>query len=271
MEHTAASLTFVIWTFLLFGALKCYQKVGTSIWKCSHIVSLSPLITINFFAKSDESHKKYHHIIFEDAIHDYHETKVDVGDFNIETDYEVQNQIFTVESIYIHWGFNSQKETFVNDIALLKLDKDVDFSRNVWPVCLIPQGLEIPDETVATVLGWGNIEKSGHGSKKLRKVNLKIYDDESCGRSSQILQLCAGDKSGQRDACQGDSGGPLVVTVQHAEMLVGIVSYGSGCAKSGASGGYTKISQYTDWIEKFSQSDIQCSAHVLHETDLPWQ
>ncbi|KAG1697699.1 Tryptase-2 [Nymphon striatum] len=257
MEHTAASLTFVIWTFLLFGALKCYQKVGTSIWKCSHIVSLSPLITINFFAKSDESHKKYHHIIFEDAIHDYHETKVDVGDFNIETDYEVQNQIFTVESIYIHWGFNSQKETFVNDIALLKLDKDVDFSRNVWPVCLIPQGLEIPDETVATVLGWGNIEKSDGWAKT--------------GTCQGVTYLGSVVNENAKCLTEGDSGGPLVVTVQHAEMLVGIVSYGSGCAKSGASGGYTKISQYTDWIEKFSQSDIQCSAHVLHETDLPWQ
>jgi secreted trypsin-like serine protease len=56
--------------------------------------------------------------------------------------------------------------------------------------------------------------------------------------------VCAGVDGGGRDACQGDSGGPLVV----AGRLVGLVSWGNGCALAGYPGVYTRVSAMADLV-----------------------
>ena len=55
--------------------------------------------------------------------------------------------------------------------------------------------------------------------------------------------ICAG--SAGKDSCQGDSGGPLT----QAGLLVGVVSWGEGCADEGYPGVYTEVSYFLDWIE----------------------
>jgi hypothetical protein len=49
---------------------------------------------------------------------------------------------------------------------------------------------------------------------------------------------------------QGDSGGPLQCRTSKRGpwMLVGITSFGSGCAYEGYPDVYTKISNYNNWI-----------------------
>ena len=46
------------------------------------------------------------------------------------------------------------------------------------------------------------------------------------------------------DACAGDSGGPLVVQRDGRAVLVGIVSWGYGCAVFGMPGVFTRVSQF---------------------------
>merc|ERR1712050_253395 len=46
----------------------------------------------------------------------------------------------------------------------------------------------------------------------------------------------------------GDSGGPLVVKEDGRWTVVGVVSYGLGCARTGYAGVYARVTNYLDWI-----------------------
>ncbi|WP_277440456.1 serine protease [Streptomyces sp. SPB162] len=105
----------------------------------------------------------------------------------------------------------------------------------------------------ARVYGWGDTTGTGGYSSVLRSAEVVVLADAVCERAYpgtgegtylRRTMLCAGEPQGGRDACQGDSGGPLVVGGE----LVGLVSWGTGCAEAGRPGVYTRISSVSALI-----------------------
>ena len=100
----------------------------------------------------------------------------------------------------------------------------------------------------ATVYGWGRTGELAAPSRRLREVDVPIRSDADCAAEVPDYRpggmLCAGYPEGGRDACEGDSGGPLTV----AGELVGVVSYGRGCARPNQPGVYTRLSRYQGQI-----------------------
>lgn len=176
------------------------------------------------------------------------------GDDEMCTDAPVDVDI---EKIILHENYDPQDTSSHNDIALIRLARDVRVTSFVSPVCLpITDNLRTRDivGTKAYAAGWGRTESGSNSNVKL-KVELEVKDRRSCGnayRSTGIVlrdtQLCAGGMRNQ-DTCSGDSGGPLAKLDQTSYYLYGIVSFGSSkCGVKGIPGIYTAVTQYIDWI-----------------------
>ena len=63
-------------------------------------------------------------------------------------------------------------------------------------------------------------------------------------------EFCAGYLRGGKDACRGDSGGPAVKIERNRATLVGVVSWGFGCARPYLPGVYAEVTYYIDWIKE---------------------
>jgi trypsin len=90
----------------------------------------------------------------------------------------------------------------------------------------------------------------------LLRATVPYIDNATCNEpisyNGEILagMMCAGHRDGGIDACQGDSGGPLVWRSQDGPILVGVVSFGDGCARRLKYGVYSRLSYYRDWIAR---------------------
>lgn len=166
---------------------------------------------------------------------------------------------FDVEKVIKHPEYSSRQA--YNDIALVKLDQDVYFTKMLRPACLWTSSELNMTQAIAT--GFGRTDFGGTSSDQMLKVQLDVFDASACGYLNSMAtkrkfprgvissQICAGSLRDNRDTCQGDSGGPLeVVTDQKGCTfhIIGITSTGAGCG-SAVPSIYTRVSSYIDWIE----------------------
>jgi secreted trypsin-like serine protease len=175
-----------------------------------------------------------------------------------------------VSEIFVHPDFATNAgDGFRSDVAVLRLAQPVP---DAATIPLVQPG-EDPlwgggaGGVTAFVAGWGDTdpEERGTASRRfpttLQQTAVPIRSDAQCASTvgggygiafERATNLCAGTlRSGRTlgtDSCQGDSGGPL--TMQAADLswrLVGIVSWGEGCAAR-RFGSYARVAALRDWI-----------------------
>ncbi|XP_017469624.1 PREDICTED: trypsin alpha-3-like [Rhagoletis zephyria] len=158
------------------------------------------------------------------------------------------DKVVDVDRIFRHENYNPN--TIDYDIALIKVATRITLSDLAQPIRIANATPQVGADAVVT--GWGSVQEGGYLSRTLQKVAVKIVDRFECaGQYSQFnavteRMLCAGVPEGGKDACQGDSGGPLVVGGE----LVGIVSWGVGCARPNLPGVYSDAAVLWRWIEE---------------------
>uniref|UniRef100_A0A481MQI0 CLIP domain-containing serine protease n=1 Tax=Nipponaphis monzeni TaxID=196483 RepID=A0A481MQI0_9HEMI len=161
-----------------------------------------------------------------------------------------------VTRVLTHERYNAQEYT--NDIALLKLENSVGFTKFIQPICLPVLSNHRNNLLVGYnpfVAGWGSISFRGPATTTLMEVQVPVLDNDGCKRAfankKTVIDnrvLCAGYLTGGKDACQGDSGGPLMWPSGNQYYLVGVVSFGFKCAEPGYPGVYTRVTSFVDWI-----------------------
>jgi secreted trypsin-like serine protease len=205
----------------------------------------------------------------------------------------VQSPVGAVEDPVAATSIDPDYDPAINDydVAVIKLahplwsgsPPPIDGNSTIAPIAASaslattygdPSALTAP--ILATVSGWGDTRAEPPASQGLngsypmglQATQLPLLGNAACGTdyanplSSQPItprMVCAGYTGGGHDSCFGDSGGPLVVDRDAPAappgdyVLVGVVSFGEGCAQPESPGVYASIANAK--IAAFLNSD----------------
>jgi secreted trypsin-like serine protease len=165
-----------------------------------------------------------------------------------------------VARIFVHPDYDPASQD--NDIALVRL------ASAAGPLTADIATGPRADPAEATVLGFGALYEgslaeratlrsgalASQVSDRLRQAAVRTIAPLACaqrlglgGAGTGNYQICAG--AGRDETCIGDSGSPLVAEGPGgADRVIGVVSFGSGCAGDLPVTVYTRVSAYAAWI-----------------------
>jgi hypothetical protein len=186
-------------------------------------------------------------------------THIRAGDTDIRSSADGNGIDVRISAVNKHPSWNPT--TLANDIVVLKLSQNLQYSTSVRWACLpfsyqnkdLASIMRNPDPTV---VGWGSTAVGGGAETRLKQAQVPMVTQQSCESAYSSVgqvsigssKICAG--TGGRDTCNGDSGGPLLS--DHLEAgwtLVGITSFGVECARPEFPGVYTRVDKFLDWIQ----------------------
>jgi secreted trypsin-like serine protease len=163
------------------------------------------------------------------------------------------NDRVPVANIYLHPDYDDITQD--NDIALLELTSAVNNTMLVLADGALMETIANGDPM--TIIGWGSTSEITYTPpQQLQEAEVFLVDFATCNGSSSYNgdltsnMICAGIPDiGGKDTCQGDSGGPMVYEqIGGAWRQTGITSFGEGCANPDFLGVYTRVANYTAWI-----------------------
>jgi trypsin len=148
-----------------------------------------------------------------------------------------------VKLVRVHPEFSM--ETLHNDVVLLKLATPSSAPIAPWNADpLLPAA-----GATVTAIGFGTTQDGGSISNTLQEVNLEMVDWNTCQKAyganlDRQSMICAAGNG--KDSCQGDSGGPLL----YNGVVVGMVSFGYGCAVQTYPGVYSSTASAREFIQR---------------------
>ncbi|XP_043190833.1 trypsin-1-like [Amphibalanus amphitrite] len=154
------------------------------------------------------------------------------------------------------------------DVGLVRLETPLSLptpDNRIAPVCLPERGRY--RRATVTAAGWGAQRVGGPRTDRPHSVTLQQVPAALCRILNSPVpvtgsMVCAAGSvwSGGRDTCHGDSGGPLTVSVddEGRQALLGVTSWGLGCARPLSAGVYARVAAALDWILANTQDANYC-------------
>jgi len=170
-----------------------------------------------------------------------------------------------VRRVIVNPSYDGQSQD--SDVALLELMAPLPLGPAIQPISLMTAAEEAnwswQAQPLSTV-GWGATREGGQPVRDLRFVPVGLVDRGSCngalaydGKITENM-VCAGNSEGGQDSCQGDSGGPLSASLAGKAKLLGVVSWGYGCARPGLVGVYTRVPRFAAWADACVAQSSSC-------------
>lgn len=204
------------------------------------------------------------HCAYRGILHEH--LAVRLGEFNVITDVDCLNhttfgeecsdpvQEYSVEEVILHPGYNLRAGK--NDIALLRLSTNVQYSEYVRPICM-PSSKQsgLNEEVQLTASGWRQeIDDVPPVVRKMKFAARWLPIDEctklykNSRKQPTNDHVCAVEVR-ETSACRGESGSPLMLSVKNQWEQVGTVTFGMGCGVNYPTV-FVKITSYLDWIKE---------------------
>lgn len=186
-----------------------------------------------------------------------------IGGYDLDKRYEAGRETIPPVKIYIHPDWNHLSVNYDGDIALLELERAVQFNEYIQPICLWKTNFE-PGTSTGIIVGYGKSEDQTKKHENIpKKIEVPIHDQEKCfltqpnlAKISSRRTFCAGTGDGN-GVCAGDSGGGIMIKINDVYYLRGIVSSslvrdGSCDLKNYAI--FTNVLKYQAWINSRGNS-----------------
>ncbi|XP_064193320.1 haptoglobin [Anguilla rostrata] len=192
-------------------------------------------------------------------------------------------QAVEVEKVFLHPDFQNAS-TWDNNLALIKLKKQVNISAKVQPIPLPGAGQDLEDKEgtrgVVSGWGWGNTFTF---SELLKYLVVPVVNRGLCQaeykQGGRVLRdtpqvddrtFCTGATELKENVCFGDEGGALAVLDPTGDRVyaAGILSFDKSCQVEKYAV-YTKVSAYLPWIISVMRGDSDKSdalrASAMHQ------
>lgn len=223
---------------------------------------------------------------------------IGVGEYNITTGNQrssgrrnqkvVKPQTMKIDQIIVHPEYASSESG--NDIALIHLKEQIEWTDLIRPICLPDPLLLDADNEMATISGWGKlVEKKFSGSQQSavppKKQQLPILEsnaqcqqwfNKASALKKKVNQgdLCAGFMEDDRkDLCVGDTGGSLMLADknnQQVKILIGVISRSFGCSwRMKTPSIFTRVGNYMDWITSYIPVESSEAKPIDESVEIP--
>jgi trypsin len=141
---------------------------------------------------------------------------------------------------------NYERSIVKNDVAIWKLTRSPFLvSRPAEYKVVLANNTLSREDTYLTIAGWGSNGSTEAHAEILNEAEVPVSSRNLCKSWypwAIYSSFCAGYLGGGTDTCQGDSGGPIFTTDNRGQTtLVGITSFGYGCAMPLVPGVYTSV------------------------------
>ncbi|CAF0920088.1 unnamed protein product [Brachionus calyciflorus] len=175
-------------------------------------------------------------------------------------------QMGDVKDIIIHPNFN--KETYENDIAIIKFVNEIELNRYTQIACLPKVQDQInpnKNHNKGYIAGYSSAGDSYNDVDQFNII-LDIYNNSMCENvqpnktKNWNVQYCAGEydlHGNETSKCHGDYGSAMYVLEEingkSKYVATGILSYDVPCRIEHAPAVFTRISSCIEWINKNSR------------------
>uniref|UniRef100_A0A7N9B0Y1 Transmembrane serine protease 15 n=1 Tax=Mastacembelus armatus TaxID=205130 RepID=A0A7N9B0Y1_9TELE len=172
-----------------------------------------------------------------------------------------------VDRIIINKQYN--RRTKQADIAMMHLQKPINFTQWIQSVCLPGEGQDITPGRKCFIAGWGRDAEQGSLPDILQEAEVPVVSQDQCQEqlpeyTITSSMMCAGYPEGGVDSCQGDSGGPLMCEDNGRWTQIGVTSFGYGCGRPRRPGVYARVSTFASWIAQTRRSSSSALSSSLN-------